>query len=336
MRVRFPIILSLMLVAFLTAGAATQRTYFIGAIDGQSRVQMDLTVLSTHAATGTYYYESTCTPLTLRGKVNGRAVTLEEVNGAGKRVATLTGQLTASSPARITGTWSSVNGKKNLTLALTAVATYRFRTAKKGTTTVTAAYPQFLRAIPPLQRLNKRLALIAQYAQTAFIDHAAHARDPKGAPGWSQDFRYSISYYADDLLSMLVTDDEYSGGAHGNTGYRGEQYVVNNGIIRLFTLDEIFKPKSDYISALSKHLVAELRRQDAGWIADKTVTNFKANDLRIFTFTPKTLNFVFPPYAVGPYSQGSFFAPIPFKALEGHLNNQGPLARFFTALGEST
>ncbi|MHB9026630.1 MAG: DUF3298 and DUF4163 domain-containing protein [Armatimonadota bacterium] len=334
MRARALFIPALCALLLLPAGAATQRIYFTGALGGQYRVQMDLT-LEGEGVTGTYYYEAVGMPIALRGKVVKGAVTLEELDSAGKRAATLTGKLVLPA-GRLTGAWKSADGTKSFPVLLTAVATYRFRGMENGTTSVSAAYPQFLRATPALKALNKKIQVGVEAAQKEFIESARGAGDPPGTPGWSQDFHYSIGYYADDLLSLLVTDEEYTGGAHGNTGYRSVAYRISGGALKPFGLAEIFKPNAGYLPALSKRLVTELRRQQAGWITDDSVNMFKEGDLDVFTFTPKTLVFVFAPYAVGPYAQGSFFAPVPFKALEDYLNTKGPLARFFTGFGQRT
>lgn len=124
--------------------------------------------------------------------------------------------------------------------------------------------------------------------------------------------RLTLTRLTPSVLCLLETRYIYTGGAHPNTDYRSLTFRrVGEHAVRV-TLPNLFRDGAPYRRVLLSEVTRKLRARRAAWIVDGSVT-LKERDLGVFTLTTRGLEFVFAPYAVGPYAQGA--VTVPYDAL---------------------
>lgn len=123
---------------------------------------------------------------------------------------------------------------------------------------------------------------------------ATTAEDLKHLPkdvGYYLDLGYSVQYADDDVISLLFSEDTYSGGAHPNHNFFALDYDLKNG--RELKLAELFKLGAKYLETLSAYSTKDLQSrkspetgENAGlaqdiWLegAKPTADNFKSGIL---------------------------------------------------------
>ena len=154
-------------------------------------------------------------------------------------------------------------------------------------------------------------------------DAAQAAALPADSPGSFLQTSYKALYNRNGLLSILVTESFYmKGAAHPGSLYVSFNYDLEHG--RMLTLDDLFKGSSDYLAALAGICKADLKKRDfpiteSG--ADPTPANYQT-----WNITPDGLQVTFGEYQVGPYAAGPQRVLVPFSALDGLLNPNGPVS----------
>ena len=179
--------------------------------------------------------------------------------------------------------------------------------------------PYFL--APPWRRVNRPLQNAVRVPAATFIGEAQGLLE-EGALGFPYAFESELEIVrlTPNVLSLLERRYTYTGGAHPNTGYRSLTYQSQNieGEVRRIGLNDLFRDGAAYRRILLDEVTLKLRARRAAWIEDSSVT-LTARDLGVFTLTGRGLEFVFAPYAVGPYAQGAFFVTVPYEQLQGLL-----------------
>ncbi len=313
--------------------------HFVGMIGGNLAVQLDLQVESREIS-GWYYYESVGTRLELKGSINpGRPdVALDEFEesaprsdaaGPGRKTGRFTGTLDPNS-GDFAGQWTSPDGKRSLPFRLAKVADYRqLKTYESGVVDAATVFPR-LSGPPALADLSKAVQDQARKGQMEFVADARGDKDDpvlKHFPTGEYILFDTIAmhYWSAGLVSMLDTGYEYTGGAHGNTGFAAKNYMVRGNKAVRFGLEDLFRKKSDYVKAISDICITELRKQKASSVLDGHVTAFEAEDLSAFTVDPRNITIHFAPYHVGCYAEGTFEVKVPLRELEKLIDLSGPM-----------
>ena len=118
-------------------------------------------------------------------------------------------------------------------------------------------------------------------------------------------------------LSLRVFGWEDSGGAHGNWGVYGMYFIRVGELVTELNLEDLFKEDSDWFSTLSRLIIGGLREQEASGAMGE---DFALNRVDLtFTISDRGLVFLFSPYEVGSYAEGSFFVTVPWGALRPML-----------------
>jgi len=309
-------------------------------------VQMELAI-SSGSISGIYYYEKIGEPLELKGNIsqNGKS-TIDEIDEKGQKTGTFRGRF-ATSQQTFEGTWSSADKKKSFPFKLTRVAEYVFLRAKnercwsigydtgvkeEGPCSLHFEYPRFLSASPGFHQVN---TIIKKRIMDEYNDFISRIREndqekngkEKGRE-WYNGYTYSIVYYAEDLVSVLVTQDEYAGGARSHTAYEAANFWVKGGKATSLNLADLFLPRAAYIEVLSAYCINDLREREASWVVRGDILRFTEADLRVFSISPRGIDFSFAPYAVGSGVEGSYFVNAPYKVLTKIIHPEGPLKRF--------
>jgi hypothetical protein len=75
----------------------------------------------------------------------------------------------------------------------------------------------------------------------------------------SLELNYNVLLASNDLVSIEISEYADNGGAHPNTGHWAMTYDLNRN--KEITIDDVFKPDSDYQTALGKFVVADIQKR---------------------------------------------------------------------------
>lgn len=323
------------------AGAPGEASVFRGLIDG--RIKVLITVQGPGAQTrGDVAYDATGGEglhfegsTDAQGRFEWREV-LESRHGGEARsrhTGTFRGTLAAGRAAG-EGTWTSADGTRRAPLTLTRVGESRSIRAEDVDASVT--YPQFDGA--RYAALNAQLAAtagerLAEHAVSVrqVRDEAAADLDPERLSLFTRSTGCGVENVAPDLVSLLCAVYDYSGGAHGNSDFSADNFVVrDDGSFRTVGLWDVLRKSPGTAKRLSDLILKELARNDASQVLSGAVTDLSReleSDVIPVTVIPAGLAFHFAPYAVGSYAEGGFRVVIPNRALGPFVRGDGPLAR---------
>jgi hypothetical protein len=150
------------------------------------------------------------------------------------------------------------------------------------------------------------------------------------------------------LVGMLHMNYMDGGGAHGTYGFTSETWALTSGETttqtwqawREIKLRDLFIASSDtsvnattnYVAVLNTLLLATLKKQGASLVADGTTTDLRdiirSESGMAWVLRPSGIRFVFSPYIVASYAEGSPEVIIPYKALQSVLRKDGVAARW--------
>jgi len=123
-------------------------------------------------------------------------------------------------------------------------------------------------------------------------------------------------------ITYIITSYIYTGGAHGYEDTRTFTYSILTG--ERITLDMLFE-KDGYIPALSA-LVQNKLKARFGSEADMSMIEAGAGQMKEnferFYLTDTSIVFIFPPYAVAPYSEGTIKLEVSIDALGGLVSEE--------------
>lgn len=134
---------------------------------------------------------------------------------------------------------------------------------------------------------------------------------------WVQYIDYELYQFNEDIISIVFTISEYTGGAHPNSYFQTLTFDVRDGsTLALFDLfQEEFNPMPLLSSIVQERLTAQMADMaDVSWIADGTgedPTNYMN-----FAIAADELIFFFPPYQVAAYAAGPQEVRIPLADLQ--------------------
>ena len=86
--------------------------------------------------------------------------------------------------------------------------------------------------------------------------------EPGPQPGKNSfEATYNVLLAIDDLISIEVSEESYAGGAHPDSAYWSLTYDLAGN--KKLELDDLFKPGSDYKTAIAKYVVADIDKRAA-------------------------------------------------------------------------
>jgi hypothetical protein len=134
--------------------------------------------------------------------------------------------------------------------------------------------------------------------------------------------RYEIPESPDRVFPVVFHSYIFTGGAHGMTHVITRNYETPGG--RVLTLDDLFRPKSDYLPVLSNIAVSELRAKlgasaDPDWIGRGAAPS--PENFQHFSLTLDAVVFHFEQYAVAPYSAGIQTVEVPRSEIASLLRS---------------
>ncbi len=121
------------------------------------------------------------------------------------------------------------------------------------------------------------------------------------------DSGYKVTYNQNGVISFLLYDYQYLGGAHGGDTLTGMTFSLQDG--KAIQLDDLLKSNASYRQDLKKLLQNEIKKQDGA--EDGTLDSF--NDLsnnssaylKDYYLTDHGFTIFFQQYAIAPYAAGN-------------------------------
>lgn len=199
--------------------------------------------------------------------------------------------------------------------------------AKTADYEITAAYPQ-----TGVKSVDDAIGTWVRDTVAQFKNEAAP--DPDSAAGaWTLDLDYEVKRNDAAVFAVLVSEHDYTGGAHPNHGFTSFNFLMPDG--RRVELPEILDGARGLqrLSALATaDLVKRLSVPEVGIDPDgiRRGAGPEWSNFEIFLLQPDALEIIFPPYQVASYADGTQQARIPMDALRGALRRdwRAPAASF--------
>lgn len=119
--------------------------------------------------------------------------------------------------------------------------------------------------------------------------------------------RYEVKYNAGGVLSILLYDDSYTGGAHGMSVVTSYNFNISSGY--KITLNDVLKSKKSYQKV--KKYVSDYMLKHPDLFFDPTTNDFTINKDTSFNYTKEGIGLVFQEYEIAPYAAGTPSINIP-------------------------
>ncbi len=153
----------------------------------------------------------------------------------------------------------------------------------------------------------------AAHAQT-YLEKVQKQAKEFGAPPkdsvitYEIDSGYKITYNRNGVLSILVTDYEYLGGAHGSSIQTGMTFSLKDG--KQIQLGDLLKSNSNYRKDIDKIINAQMKKNGDLYFKD-SFKGIAAN--QGYYLTDSGITLFFQQYDIAPYAAGMPEFPITFK-----------------------
>ncbi|WP_188454845.1 DUF3298 and DUF4163 domain-containing protein [Virgibacillus oceani] len=123
------------------------------------------------------------------------------------------------------------------------------------------------------------------------------------------------------VLSLALYVYSYTGGAHGMTVIHTLTFDITTG--KNYTLNELFKPDSNYENVLLDMIKAQVKERDIP-VINEPIT-FPGNEN--FYIADKCLVLYYQLYDLAPYYYGITYFPISIYAIQNIIDEEGPLGK---------
>ncbi|MBA2339882.1 MAG: hypothetical protein H0V88_05775 [Pyrinomonadaceae bacterium] len=217
---------------------------------------------------GTYAYDGINENLTLTGRIDAQGIlTLAEFDARGKQTGKFDCHVEVEpdeeSAVSINGNWARPDGSRQAPVALSEqhdgftnglrIVSKVIRNSKYD---VAASYPQLVGSnatvAAGVEKFNQRIAVLVSENVRRFV-----ADDPP--PGKSSyETSFNVLLATDDLISVEIVEDSYSGGAYPNSYYYALTYDLRRN--REVQLEELFKPGSKYKEEILRYCLDSMNK----------------------------------------------------------------------------
>ncbi|MCC6142991.1 MAG: DUF3298 and DUF4163 domain-containing protein [Candidatus Hydrogenedentes bacterium] len=257
---------------------------------------------------GTYFYERIGQAIELEGTVDaeGQVTLTESVDG--KKTGVFNGVLSEEGK-RFKGAWMNPEGSKTLPFELRRYATQETKTVKSAVGSMEAVATVSIPVIASSdgksdaafnKAINMEVNSYVEGFQHGFLEAYSKEEDAEYFRGYETELGYDIAHYSPRLLSLIFSYYEYTGGAHGNTWYMPLTVLMSDAGGTKLSLADLFLPESGYAEKLSAYCIADLKKQEAGWVVDGATESYSPDELSSFTVSRAGITIHFAPYIAGP------------------------------------
>jgi hypothetical protein len=166
--------------------------------------------------------------------------------------------------------------------------------------------------------------------QPSWREFWSSVKEPSAMNAWEMKAQWDAEFVSPQLVSLIASYWEYTGGAHGNTGFGALNVVPDGPSFRELKLAEFFGPDTNWPAVIAAKLEQQInQRKRENWgdnfsedLAAKVVPGEIAD--AVFTITPGGFKFWFAPYEKGAYAEGVFEPLIPYSELVSLLGTNEP------------
>ncbi|MBX7257805.1 MAG: DUF3298 and DUF4163 domain-containing protein [Candidatus Hydrogenedentes bacterium] len=296
-------------------------TYYRGEIGKSNQILLEI-MNSDGKVSGSYVYVKRQIPLELAGtlKDDGSFSLAETVDE--KETGRFAGNVLEDGK-KLEGTWTDADGKSSAPFSLQRFAHQKLEETKDeiSGSTIESSFACPVFEDPSEAALNEAISSHMKKAHKAFVDEIRKAADPSFQVENMYDVDADVSVYTPgEFVSLVFTTYVFTGGAHGMTQYSTLNLRLSpQGPPQPIKLTDLFTSQDTALTKLSEICLADLKKQKAGFVVDGMVDSLDWEALRHFSLSPAGILFLFEPYAVAPYAEGTFDVVVPFDALSGIL-----------------
>lgn len=304
---------------------------------GNSHIQMRLNIQGNNVS-GTYSYDSIGEDLKVVGHLDEQGrLEMAEFSAQGKQTGKFACKGKFDDPIVSECTWSKPDGSREafMTLeeqhiAFTNGLQITPKTISNRKTGVGVSYPQITSSgalSSAGQSFNRRILALVQKAIGEF-----QPIDGRGSFATN----YNILLGTNDLISIEMVEFSDGGGAHPNNRFWSLTYDLSGN--KELTIDDLFKPGSDYNAAIARHVVADIERRAVAIEEDNArrdgrkptqhaeplVSTEQLSELSGWAMTPKGLVVYFDFPHVIAFFDKTF---VPYSVVNEYLKPNGAAAR---------
>ena len=196
--------------------------------------------------------------------------------------------------------------------------------------TVDISYPEFLHPTPVQALATKTFKADGMRVLKAFKRDAPENAKAAGVDGslpLTLQSNVHITYSSSDLVAGYTDFEEFDGGAHGSTGYQERNIGLKNGKAAHLKQADLFRSGLD-VKKFGKAVLVPLVNAKKAKANFDPITEIPDGDFDLYVITAKGLEWLFPPYELGSYAEGSYDVTASWSQLKASLNPTGPLKRF--------
>ncbi|MGE0489470.1 MAG: META domain-containing protein [Vulcanimicrobiota bacterium] len=185
---------------------------------------------------------------------------------------------------------------------------------------VSVAYP-VIDGLPA--EFNRQARSRAEQMVAEFLEHYQDIKaDLRADLTLTLQVDFAVAHQSDQLLSLLFSGDEYSGGAHGNPVYYMLHVDPASG--RKLSVEDLFRSRQG-LSVLARVCRQELLKkeglaQNPDWVLRGTLPT--TDNLTLTWAEQDGVHVIFPPYQVAPYVAGTSEVTVAYIALSGLLSER--------------
>ncbi|MBX7134762.1 MAG: DUF3298 and DUF4163 domain-containing protein [Fimbriimonadaceae bacterium] len=186
------------------------------------------------------------------------------------------------------------------------------------------SYPVFAGSTPLIRFANAQLA---KEARSDFDDFVKSAREgakatQKFGMTWEHDQATFIAQANSRIISVYTEAYSFTGGAHPNTFFMTYNFMIVKGKPKQIKLSDLVSdPRLLMNGPVLMELNVAKKSREAG-----PETSIDPNVFDRFVLTPTSITWIFQPYAVGAYAEGSYEIKLPLSVLKGYARPDSPLA----------
>ncbi|WP_377558829.1 DUF3298 and DUF4163 domain-containing protein [Priestia sp. YIM B13489] len=162
---------------------------------------------------------------------------------------------------------------------------------------------------------NRKFLNIAKETQQAnkeLKEQEKKDRENGWSPGpYYQNMKYSVPYNQDNILSISVTNDQYSGGAHGMTWI--DTYNYNLLTAKQLSLKDVItnqKQLGKVNKYIREQMIARNKKGAQFWVEDFKSVNLTQDQ---FYYMNGGIVIIFGEYEYAPYANGISFFKVPYS-----------------------
>ncbi|HET6597908.1 MAG TPA: TIR domain-containing protein [Anaerolineales bacterium] len=233
--------------------------------------------------------------------------------------------LIAAAMAAVTAVGITLRPDVPISQQVTLISVPFSETSQSPDYTIAAETPQLTGSNDPrVQAFNRKLNEIVkqqvELKRQEFLQTNA-------SPEFGSDLKltYALVSQIANIWSLKLNIEFYSAGA-AHPGYESLTVNYDLGQGRELALGDLFLPNSNYLDVIAKYSIAELKKQHGEFFFEDSAQP-SPDVYADWNITADGLMITFDPGLVTAYAAGTQTVLVPYSALQGLIDPQGPLGR---------